>query len=624
MRRGLHSIHNRLFFLFLICMLSLLLVVSGLYYKRWTDQFHQKFSDIAQKNVYQTVELFDLLLQGYNTMSKSIAGNLDMQRLMVDDSHKDPALKAINERTIVNILGGFYNSREDILGIHVISNGGAVYSYGSMMSVIDPNFAAASWYKEIEASTGELVWFGVKDHSMIDQNEKRPVFAFGRHLYDFHTHQPIGVLFVEMTPKQVVSALSNLSLGAHSEVYMLSKDGKVMGSSGTTETDSKLLKSLGAHQLQEHEVLVTEQSGILVVASRPALADWQFVSLTPSKDLNVELDQMKHYLLLVGSILVVVATIMATLVSKSFASPMKRLIHQMKQVERGNFHGVLNVNSYEEINILVASFNQMVGRMEELIGRIRAVSESEKNAQLLALQSQVNPHFLYNTLDMIYWMLDEKENDRLGRVVLSLSHMFRYSSHWEEDSVVTLGEELEQIGHYLTIIETRLEGRLRTNIQITESWQSIRLPKMTLQPIIENAVKHGLEPMHEAGVLRVYGESTDSVLRLYIEDNGPGMDAAALERLNGSLGESLPNGEHEQQKLNAPTNTAHTDGTAVKIRQGIGLYNVHQRLQLMFGEPYGLAVQSREGQGTTITITIPLVRRMEAERGSLHEYSGRR
>lgn len=605
-------------------MLTLLLAVSGLYYKRWTDQFHQKFSDIAQKNVYQTVELFDLLLQGYNTLSKSIAGNLDMQRLMMDDSHKDPAVKAINERTIVNILGGFYNSREDIVGIHVISNSGAVYSYGSMMSVVDPNFASAAWYKDITASTGELVWFGVKERSMIDQNEQRSVFAFGRHLYDFHTHQPIGVLFVEMTPKQVVSALSNLSLGAHSEVYMLSKEGKVMGSSGVTESESKLLKSLDVHQLQEHEVLVQEQSGTLVVASRPALADWQFISLTPSKDLNVELDQMKHYLLLVGSILVVVATIMATLVSKSFASPLKRLIHQMKQVERGNFHGVLNVNSYEEINILVASFNQMVGRMEELIGRIRAVSDSEKNAQLLALQSQVNPHFLYNTLDMIYWMLDEQGNERLGRVVLSLSHMFRYSSHWEEDSVVTLGEELEQIGHYLTIIETRLDGRLRTDIRIDESWLSIRLPKMTLQPIIENAVKHGLEPMHEAGVLRVYGEASGSTLQLFIEDNGPGMDEAALERIIRSLGESLPTGEREQPSLPAVNNTVHAEG-AVKVRQGIGLYNVHQRLQLMFGEPYGLSVRSHEGQGTTIMITIPFVQRMgtEAERGSMHEYSGR-
>ncbi|WP_079911164.1 sensor histidine kinase [Paenibacillus sp. 32352] len=615
MRRGLHSIHNRLFFLFLICMLSLLLVVSGLYYKRSTDQFHHKFSEIAEKNVYQTLQLFDLLLQGYNMLSKSIAGNLDLQRLIVDDSHKDPAVKAINERTIVNILGGFFNSREDIIGIHVISNEGAVYSYGSMMSVVDSNFAATDWYKQVEASTGELVWFGVKDRSMIDQNEKRPVFAFGRHLYDFHTHQPIGVLFVEMTPDQVVSALSNLSLGAHSEAYMLSKDGKVMGSSGTSEADSKLLKSLEDHPLQEHEVLVREQSGILVVASRPALADWQFISLTPSKDLNVELDQMKHYLLIVGSILVVVATVMATLVSKSFASPLKRLIHQMKQVERGNFHGVLNVNSYEEINILVASFNQMVGRMEELINRIRAVSESEKNAQLLALQSQVNPHFLYNTLDMIYWMLDEQGNDRLGRVVLSLSHMFRYSSHWEENSVVTLGEELEQIGHYLTIIETRLEGRLRTDIQIDESWHAIRLPKMTLQPIIENAVKHGLEPMHEAGMLRVFGEAAGSILHVYIEDNGPGMEGPVLERLNLSLAEG------PRKAAQQPADSAES---AVKSRQGIGLHNVHQRLQLMFGESYGLSIHSREGEGTVVTITIPLIKPLEAEGGSLHEYSGRR
>ncbi|MCS7459555.1 sensor histidine kinase [Paenibacillus doosanensis] len=641
MRRGLHSIHNRLFFLFLICMLSLLLVVSGLYYKRWTDQFHQKFSDIAQKNVYQTVELFDLLLQGYNSLAKSIAGNLDMQRLMADENNKDSALKAINERTIVNILGSIFYSREDLIGIHVISNGGALYSYGSMMSVIDPKYAESSWYRAAERSTGELVWFGVHEHSLIDQKETQPVFSFGRRLYDFHTHQPIGVLLIEMNPKPVVSALSNLSLGAHSEVYMLSKVGEVMGSAGSSPGDSKLLKQLGGRPplMQEHEVVVRETAGLLVVASRPALADWQFVSLTPSQDMNVEMDQMKHYLLLVGSILVAVSTVMATLVSKSFAAPLKRLIHQMKQVERGNFHGVVSVNSYEEINILVASFNQMVARMGELIGRIRAVSESEKNAQLLALQSQVNPHFLYNTLDMIYWMLDEQENDRLGRVVLSLSHMFRYSSHWEGDSVVSLGEELEQIRHYLTIIETRLEGRLRTEIAVDERWLAMRLPKMTLQPLIENAVKHGLEPMHEAGRLRVYGEADDAMLRLFVEDNGPGMDEPTLRRLKRTLSDSLAQGGGERaleesaaaaEDRAAPAHAS----AAAKPRRGIGLQNVHRRLVLMFGEPYGLDIRSRrsagrahgesrgQGQGTTVVVTIPLNVRQEQERGPLHEHPG--
>ncbi|MFH5186823.1 sensor histidine kinase [Paenibacillus sp. TAB 01] len=638
MRRGFHSIYSRLFILFLICMLSLLIVVSGLYYKRSTDQVHQKISDIAQKNVYQTSELFDLLLGGYDTLTKSVTGNFDLQRLLPDDTRKDAAVRAINERTIVNILGANYYSREDIIGIHVVSKDGVLYSYGNYMNVIDPNFQQSDWYRKVSRSTGELVWIGVHEHSVIDQNEPRPVFTFGRQMYDLHTHQPVGMVIVETDPQQILDALANLRLGERSEVYMLSAQGEIMAAS---LDEPRLRNALGEQPrlLQEHEVLVEEKAGYLIVGSRPSLADWQFISVTPEADLNVELDRMKHYLLYVGSILVVVSTILATLVSRSFASPLKRLIQEMKQVEMGNFRGEpVTVNSYEEINSLVSSFNQMVGRMDELIERVKSVSTSEKNAQLQALQSQVNPHFLYNTLDMIYWMLDEQEQDKLGSVVLALSNMFRYSSHWEADSNVSLEEELEQIQHYLTIIQLRLDGRLQVEIDVDPQWLRIRLPKMTLQPIIENAVKHGLERRQEAGVLRVYAEADGARLRLFVEDNGPGMEAGALSRLQASLadvsrtepdpaqgGFSGPEAAPMQQGAAAdsggkgmPLAAADTGagtaapiapeagtGEAARLRQGIGLQNVHRRLQLMFGEGYGLDIRSVSGRGTTVCLSVP-------------------
>lgn len=140
---------------------------------------------------------------------------------------------------------------------------------------------------------------------------------------------------------------------------------------------------------------------------------------------------------------------------------------------------------------------------------------------------------------MIYWMLDEKGQDQLGEVVLSLSHMFRYSSHWEEGADVSLREEVEQVGHYLTIIQTRLEGRVSVDISIDERWMDIRLPKMTLQPLIENAVKHGLEPLHAdtGGKLLVRAEEYGGVLSLHIIDNGAGMEHERWEVVQVALAE---------------------------------------------------------------------------------------
>ena len=192
---------------------------------------------------------------------------------------------------------------------------------------------------------------------------------------------------------------------------------------------------------------------------------------------------------------------------------------------------------------------------------------------------------------MIYWMMDEKGNDRLGDLVLSLSHMFRYSSHWEDGTAVTLREEVEQIGHYLTIIQTRLEGRLQVEIDIDEKWMDIAIPKMTVQPIIENAVKHGLESLDRLpGLLKVYTRATGQTLRILIEDNGNGMSKKELERLVASLSGEAPTG---------------------KSKGGIGLQNLHLRLKYMFGEAYGLEIGSELGAGTIVSIVLPLLKEGE-------------
>lgn len=578
-------------------MLGLLLIVSALYYKRTTDQLHQKIGEIAQKNFSQTMDLFDLLLKGYDSLTKTLNGSPDLQRLLQAPPTQDSALRMINERTITNLIGAIYYSREDTIGIHVVANSGAIYSYGNPMSVIDPGFAGSSWYRSIRESSGEMVWLGVKEHSIIDQAEKRPVFAFGRLLYDLHEHRPIGIVLIETDPQPILSGLANLSLSPRSEVYILSKTKQVMAAAAGTPKEHSVA-DYRSDAPGEGEVRVDPQAGRLVVASKPSMADWQVVSSTPDADLNVEQDQMKRFLLLVISVLVVVSTALATFVSRTISSPLKRLIQEMRQVERGNFRGLLHVKSYEEINILVASFNQMVNRMDELIERVKAVSISEKNAQLLALQSQVNPHFLYNTLDMIYWMLDEKGNERLGKVVLSLSHMLRYSSHWEGSSEVRLRDELEQIRDYLTIIEARLEGRVSVEMDVDPGWEHIRLPKMTLQPVIENAVKHGLERLDRPGVLLVYAKAEGRRLCLYVEDNGCGMDPHVLDRLRRTLGaDAVAKGEDSRASV--------TEVGGAR-RGGIGLQNVHRRLGLMFGEAYGLHIDSSPGSGTTVTITMPL------------------
>lgn len=594
--RRFQSIQYRLFVLFLLSMSSIVLAVSLLFYNRTTVQFHDKISELARKNVSQTAGLFELLLDSYNSLSKSISNNMDLVRLLTTDHSDLPAVNYINERTITNILGAIYYSREDLIGIHVITDTGKVYNYGNYMNVIDTHYEHTEWYREIRRSAGKIAWLGVYPHSVIDQVETRPVFAFGRQLYDLDEHKPIGIVLFEAEPRSVLSALHNLRLSTNSQVYLLGHENRIV--SATSSDPPPDLRNL-QEQVPEEDVIVDRNNEKVVIASKLPFADWSVISATPSEDLNVELAQNQRYLFIVAPILIMVSALIASIVSRSISHPLKRVIGEMKRVETGNFRHTVNIESYEEINQLATSFNHMVRQIAELIELVRISSVSEKNAELHALQTQVNPHFLYNTLDMIYWMLDEKGQDQLGEVVLSLSHMFRYSSHWEEGADVSLREEVEQVGHYLTIIQARLEGRVSVDVNIEEQWLDIRLPKMTLQPLIENAVKHGLEPLHAdtGGKLLVRAEEYGGVLSLHIIDNGVGMEYERWEVVQVALAE--------------PGKQAGSGQAG-----GIGLQNLNLRLRHMFGEEYGLRISSTPGAGTTVTVSVPLPQKEEK-----HEYS---
>ncbi|TYP75474.1 two-component system sensor histidine kinase YesM [Paenibacillus methanolicus] len=630
--RGRHSIYNRLFLLFLSCMMTLIVIVSVLYYRKTSDIIHTKISDMAEKNISQTVGLFDLLLEGYDSVTKSLNSNYELLRLLEErEKVTDPVLSVINERSITNILGAVYYSRDDIVGIHIITSSGKLYNYEKRYAgVFDLNYKQTDWYAQLQASTGEMVWLGLYNGSVINSLQEERVFVFGRALYDLTTYKKIGIMFIETNPKPILAALSNVTISPNSQVYIVDRQDRIIASTGSEE--AAMPSFSGLPRPAQKEVVVDDGTDQLIVSAKAALADWTVFGLTPKADIGSELKDTRQYLLVVIAVLIGLSIAIASLVSRTIASPLKLLIREMKQVELGNFKGGVNVKSFDEINSLVASFNRMVHRMDELIEGITLASISEKNAELQALQSQVNPHFLYNTLDMIYWMLDERENDRLGRVILALSHMFRYSSDWQEASRTTLRQELDQMRHYMTIIESRLEGRVSTEIQIEDRWLDAVMPKMTLQPIIENAVKSGLEPLGRPGRLRVYTEVDAGELRIVIEDDGVGMDEQTLAFLQQSLlggrvaraaGEgqadtrapalAMTNGGRE-----AAAGIADTGATglatagggmqpgAAQRRKGIGLPNVHRRIAIMYGDQYGLRIDSKRGEGTTVIVVMPL------------------
>jgi two-component system sensor histidine kinase YesM len=220
----------------------------------------------------------------------------------------------------------------------------------------------------------------------------------------------------------------------------------------------------------------------------------------------------------------------------------------------------------------------MVDQLNALIAQSKQEQASLRKAELALLQAQINPHFLYNTLDTIIWLIETEQYEQAENMVTNLSAFFRTSLSQGRD-IITLSEEENHIRSYMEIQQIRYRDILQYKIDISPEIGIYKLPKLTLQPLVENALYHGIKCKRSPGSILVKGRPSGSDILLAVTDDGPGISARELEALRASL---------------------HGSG-----RLGFGLATVHERIRLLFGEPYGLTIDSREGAGTTVTVRIP-------------------
>jgi len=234
----------------------------------------------------------------------------------------------------------------------------------------------------------------------------------------------------------------------------------------------------------------------------------------------------------------------------------------------------------EEIEVLNKSFNQMVEKIGNLVEDIHTEELNLRAAELRVLQEQINPHFLYNTLDSIIWMAEGKKNEEVVLMTASLARLLRQSISIENE-LVTIGQEVEYVRSYLTIQKMRYKDKLEFEINVDPSINSVHIVKLVLQPIVENAIYHGLKYKESKGMLTVNGYQKDGNAVIEIADDGVGMDEETLNRI------------FEKHKVNYRSN-------------GVGVYNVQRRLSMYYGKEYGLSYKSEKGKGTTVTVVIPI------------------
>ncbi|TDF97727.1 sensor histidine kinase [Paenibacillus piri] len=311
---------------------------------------------------------------------------------------------------------------------------------------------------------------------------------------------------------------------------------------------------------------------------------WTYHSLIPFNQIFTKIVLMKNILLAGFIISLVLTMLLAINFSRSLTRPIEELIGQMKQVQKGDFQlaeqeatGWSNLQM-DEVGQLQRTFRIMIRQINELITENYAKQLTIKETQFKALQAQINPHFLYNTLDSINWLSKTNGQPQISKMVESLGFLLR-SSISLKDTLITVAEELDIVMNYITIQRFRFEERLVFELDIPQEAMSLTLPKLTLQPLLENSIHYGLETMLVPCHIRISAKRAPGSYIIVVEDDGPGMDERLLELVR--------------------------KGEADTRGSGIGLKNIEERIVLAFGERYGIEVDSEEGRGTKVSVIIP-------------------
>jgi two-component system sensor histidine kinase YesM len=303
----------------------------------------------------------------------------------------------------------------------------------------------------------------------------------------------------------------------------------------------------------------------------------------------------------IGGLGVIVAAILFSIVaawriSKSIYVPIKKLHDVTTTIARHDIEALMTADNADEITELGLSFNIMVGKIKELLDAKIEEQENLKKAELRALQAQINPHFLYNTLDTIIWMAEAKRMDQVVELVRVLSRFFRITLSKGKDWI-TVGEEIEHVESYLAIQKMRYRDILDYQIDVPDDMGDGQMLKLTLQPLVENALYHGIKNKRNGGAIVVRGRRLDGdLLQIQVEDNGIGMTQEQLAQIRALL------------DANA--------GGMVVAESGYGINNVNQRIKLYHGQEYGLTIESEYRHGTCVSLVIPL-QRAPASRAAL-------
>lgn len=394
-----------------------------------------------------------------------------------------------------------------------------------------------------------------------------------------------GVLLVDMNFSGIEQICKNVNLGQTGYIYLIGRDGEIIYHPRQQLIYSNLLSENNSEFSDVEDgnyVDILDGQKRLTTVKTLGYTGWKIIGVTPINETFADSSQITIFILFVVFLAIILLVFANTFISAKIADPIKALENSVKELEKGTENVNIAIGGSYEIQHLGKTIKSMVEQMHKLMGDIVFEQELKRQTELDALQAQINPHFLYNTLDSIVWMVENERYQEAITMVTSLAGFFRISLS-KGKNIITVKDELKHAENYITIQHMRFKDKFTFKINADEEVMDFVTIKLVIQPLIENAVYHGMEFMDGDGEIIVNAYKKDNELYIDVIDNGMGIPPEIAEQLL-------------------------TKGSRAKGKgSGVGLKNVQERIQIYFGKEYGLSIISEPDEGTLIRIHLPCI-----------------
>ena len=559
--------------------LFLALILTFSYYWYFNRMYEQQTQEYIRNMGRESIGSLELTMKQINTVILSIQSEDTIQDFLygVDHHQYTIAEQVAMQNSLRNTVYANILWTDSITNVYLESDRGH-------SEIWEKSGGGVIWNRDrrqfIYDGGGRAVWLGLDDSGRFMQ--------VGAQINSKKDMSVLGFLMLQIPADDFSSHVENMSFIREGKSLIVDSTMNVIISTGDEVSQvSGELKDLISDDMTGNDLLRTNVAGIdsYVYIEKMNSADWYMVSLIPRisylgvlRDLRVVLGVF-CVLVLFG-----ISLLIFYIVSR-FTERIENLQEAMQRFGEGDFNVICAVRANDEIGELSQHFNMMVYNINDLVVRVYNANMLRQKAELEALRMQINPHFLYNTLDMVAWISRDKGVTEVADIAVSLSQMMRYTI--KGTAMTDLKAELEHIRHYLTIQKLRYGDRITFIVQSPEELMGFRLPKLVIQPLVENAIIHGVENI-EQGVVVLDVQKVKDRVRICVSDNGVGMEQSKIDEILG-----------EDEEL------------IMEAQDSIGLRNVNRRLKIRYGESHGLVIESVPGSGTRICIWIPMTENAE-------------